>query len=214
MMWIEFALALGAFLLSHAIPMRPALRARLIGLMGRWAYFMAYSLLSLGLLAWLISAAARAPYLGLWPPLHGAPLWGMPVVCWLIAEGLMAPNPLSLGRRGAGPHPLAPLTRHPLPLALALWAGLHILANPDLAHTILFGLLGGFSLLSMRLLDRRKQRQMGPDWPPHAAGSALFNPAALPRIRPSLRALALAALLYGALALGHPYFAGVPALPI
>lgn len=78
--------------------------------------------------------------------------------------------------------------RHPLPLALVVWTGLHILANPNLSHVVLFGLLGGFSALSMVLIDRRKRRQMGPEWDRLAQGTAL----------------ALFA---------HPYFAGVSVLP-
>lgn len=57
----QFLLALGAFLLAHAVPPLPAVRGRLVALLGRRAYLILYSALSLVLLAWLISAASRAP---------------------------------------------------------------------------------------------------------------------------------------------------------
>lgn len=112
-MTFEFTLFLMAFLASHAIPMAPKLRTRLIDGLGRKTYFAGYSLASMGLLLWLFSAAARAPYPPLWPALRSAPFWGMPLVFWLIAEGLIRPNPLSLGRPGPGPHGLSRFTRPP-----------------------------------------------------------------------------------------------------
>lgn len=212
-MTLEFALALVAFLASHAIPMVPKLRARLIEGLGRPVYLAVYSVTSVGLLLWLFSAAARAPYTPLWPALRSAPFWGMPLVFWLIAEGLIRPTPLSLGRPGPQPHGLSPFTRHPLPLALVVWTGLHILANPDLSHVVLFGLLGSFSAFSMVLIDQRKKRQMGPEWERLAQGSARLNPAGLSRIRPHGIAVALALGGYALALFAHPYFAGVPVLP-
>jgi len=46
-------------------------------------------------------------------------------------------------------------------LAMALWAGLHLLANGDLVHLLLFGSLGAFALAGRPLIDRRKRREMG-----------------------------------------------------
>ena len=42
----EFLVALGAFLGAHLIPASPRIRARLIDLMGRTPYLVAYSILS------------------------------------------------------------------------------------------------------------------------------------------------------------------------
>lgn len=213
-MSIEFLLVLAAFFLTHAVPMAPKLRGGLIDRFGRGAYFAAFGLISTILLIWLFIAAARAPYVPLWSPWHGAPFLGMPLVLWLIVEGIMQPNALSLGRTSAPPraHGLAPLTRHPLPLALAIWAGLHVLANPDLSHVILFGLLGGFSVLSMWMIDRRKQAQMGAMWHQLATGSARCNPLAVPLCRPGWSSLLVTVGLYAAAMALHPWFAGVAIL--
>jgi len=40
-------------------------------------------------------------------------------------------------------------------LALAFWAGLHLLANGDPAPVLLFGVLGGFAIAGRGLVDRR-----------------------------------------------------------
>lgn len=217
-MTFEFATALFVFLSSHAIPMLPDLRSWLIDHMGRRIYFATYGVTSIMLLLWLFSAAARTPYVPLWTPLYSAPFLGMPVVFWLIVEGLIKPNALSLGRpdpdlQNPIRHRLWPQTRHPLPVALALWAGLHILANPDLSHVILFGLLCGFSVLSMFLIDRRKQQQMGTTWETLAQGSKRFSLSGLARIRPHWIAVAIAFILYALAMISHRHFAGVPILP-
>ena len=170
--WGEFLLALGVFLLSHAIPVRPPVRPWLIAHLGRAGYFTAYSLFSLAVLGWLIVAAARAPYVEVIPPLPAlrwAPLLVMPVVCWLAAAGMAIRNPLSFGGLGRGPFdPARPgilrICRHPILLALLLWAMSHLVANGSLAHVILFGLFAGFAVLGMALIDRRKAREMGPEW--------------------------------------------------
>jgi uncharacterized membrane protein len=59
---------------------------------------------------------------------------------------------------------LAFASRHPLLLALALWALAHLLPNGDLAHVLLFGLFAGFALLGHWIVDRRRKRMMGAEW--------------------------------------------------
>lgn len=168
---IEFLLALIAFLLAHSIPARPAVRGRLVGLLGERPYLLLYSLLSLGLLAWLISAALRAPAIPLWP----AGIWAwhlslllMLAACWLLAGGLALPNPrsISLSRAPFDPQVpgLAGLVRHPVLWGFAIWAGSHLLANGELVLVILFGVFLLFSLGGMAIIDRRKRRQLGADW--------------------------------------------------
>ncbi|HHZ08454.1 MAG TPA: NnrU family protein, partial [Rhizobiales bacterium] len=64
--WGEYALAFAAFFLTHSLPVRPPLRPWAVARLGRAGFAAAYSALSLAALAWLIVAAGRAPYLGLW----------------------------------------------------------------------------------------------------------------------------------------------------
>lgn len=170
--WSEFLLALITFFLSHAIPVRPPIRPWLVRLLGPRGFTAGYSLLSLALLAWLIVAAGRAPYIALWgwaPWQSWAALGVMLIVCLILAMAVRRPNPFSFGgRQGAGFDPARPgiiwFTRHPLLWALGLWAVAHVLPNGDLAHVLLFGLLGGFAFLGGRLIDHRQRRVQGPEY--------------------------------------------------
>lgn len=220
--WAEFAAALAAFLLSHALPVRPPLRPWLVARLGLRGYMAGYSLLSLALLAWLIGAAARAPYLPLLPPLQAlrwVPLVVMVPVCLLVPAGLMIRNPLSfggIGRRRFDPDRpgILALTRHPLLLALMLWAAAHLLANGDLVHVILFGLFAGFAAAGMGLIDRRNQRLMGrATWHGLARNTALVSLRGLARLRPAPLPVVAAAGLYGALLALHLPVIGVSPWP-
>lgn len=133
MEWAEFALALAAFLGSHVIPAR--LRGPLVARFGKRAYVIGYSLLSLGLLYWLIVAAGRAPFVEIWPQ------W--PWTRWLVNIVMpLAVLAAALGGMGG------------LMLAFCLWSGAHLLANGDLAHVILFGLMLAYAVLGLAMMRR------------------------------------------------------------
>ena len=224
--WTDFALAFLAFFLAHALPVRPPVKARLVAALGRHGFTLAYSLLSLALLAWLIAAAASAPYLPLWswaPWQAYVPLAAMAAVCLLLALSLGRPNPFSFGgwdndRFDPARPGLLRWTRHPLLAALALWAAAHIPPNGDLAHLLVFGSFAAFALLGMRLIDHRKRRQMGDRWdalvgrmreaPKQAGTDETTDLAADLPWR-----LSAAALLYALLLLLHPLLFGVSPLP-
>ena len=94
---------------------------------------------------------------------------GFTLVCLILALSVARPNPFSFGgARNDQFDPARPgivrVWRHPLLLALALWAAAHVVPNGDLAHVILFGTFAAFALLGGRLIDRRKRREMGPEW--------------------------------------------------
>lgn len=126
--WIEYGAAWACFLGAHMIPALPGPRGWLVARLGRRGYLAAFSLLSIGLLYWLIVAAGRAPFVPLWDQ-TGWSRWlvniAMPLAILTAA--------LSVGMSG-------------LVLAFALWAGAHLLANGDLAHAIFFGGMGVFAL--------------------------------------------------------------------
>lgn len=217
--WPGFAAVFAAFFLSHSLPLRPGVRTRLVARLGTRGFGIAYSALSVAMLGLLIWAAGRAPHLMLWPQ---AP-WqvtaahaGMFAACLLVAFAIARPNPFSFGGAGnaqfdPGRAGIVRHLRHPLLAALGLWGGVHLLPNGDLAHAILFGVLGGFALLGMWLVDRRKRRQMGAD----AWARRRRDLAAAPRLQPplswagaGLRA-GLAVLGYGLLLWLHPRVIGV-----
>lgn len=217
--WGEFSAALAVFLLSHAIPVRPPVRPWLVAHLGLKGYFVAYSVLSVVILVWLVGAAQRAPFVAVlphWEAWRWAPLLIMPLACLLAAGGMAAQNPLSFG--GLGKRPFNPeypgilaVSRHPLLAAMALWAGAHLLANGDLAHVILFGLFAGFAVMGMGLIDRRKKQDLGDaDWTHLCHKTAWFRLSAL-RLYPLQAAAAMAAYL--ALLLLHMPIIGYSPLP-
>jgi len=215
--WFEFIAALALFMASHMFPMRPPMRPWLVARLGSKGYFIFYSVLSLLVLGWLIVAASRAPYVGVipqWEFLRWAPIVVMPLACLIAVGGMMGQNQLSFGGLGAkefdpdAPSMLA-VSRHPLLVAMVLWAGAHMLANGDLAHVILFGLFSGFAVMGMTLIDRRKQRQLGQDeWQRLAQGTARLN---LRRLPLTPVPLAISAMVFLVLiALHEPVIGYVP----
>jgi len=203
--WGEYALAMALFVASHFLPRLGGLRERLMARYGRRAYFTAYGFLSLALLVWVIAAAGRAPYVELWPQfpwMRWLPNLAMPLAAMLVTCGAGLRNPFTLGgpRRPfvPGAPGFAAVSPHPLFLALALWAGSHLVANGDLAHVILFGSFTAMALAAIPAFDARARRSLGPEAPAFFAGTALLSFAPLARPgwrRANARALVLRALL-------------------
>jgi uncharacterized membrane protein len=217
--WAEYALAFVGFFLTHSLPIRPPLRPWLEARLGRSGFTIAYSALSLAVLTWLIVAAGRAPFVGLWdwaPWQNHVVLALMLPVCLILTLAIGRPNPFSFGGAHNGRFdPARPgivrLTRHPLLLALALWAGAHLLPNGDLAHVILFGTFASFAVLGGHMIDRRRQREMGHRW--HDLRAAIAESPARPTpTADTLLRLAAGLMLYAGLIWLHPLVIGVDPL--
>ena len=228
--WAGFGLAFLIFALAHAVPARPTVRSRLTAWLGERRFLRLYSAVSLGLLYWLLLAAGDAPYVQLWPP-EPWQAWlvnlVMPVVVLLAAVSVGRPNPFSFGGGGGSGEydPKRPgitaLSRHPLLLAIVLWALAHTAANGDLAHVLLFGLFALMAVLGMPMLDRRRRLAWGADvfaerarntslWPGAAwlTGRAKLDASALP-----VQRLMVALVVYGVLLWLHPLLLGVSPVP-
>lgn len=169
--WTEFLLALAIFLGAHIIPARPRLRAALIARLGRRGYLLGFSLLSLGLLYWLIIAAGRAPFVPLW---H-AEIWQR----WLVNLAMPVAIAVAVLAPGMGG----------LIIAFVIWSAAHLIANGDLAHLILFGVMLIFALAGMLRLRHR------------------------PALRVSLPRLAAIPVIWAVLFALHPYVIGVSPAP-
>ena len=203
----EFCIALTAFLVAHLIPASRSLRARLILLMGRTAYLVAYSILSLVLLGWLIVAAQRADTVWLWDPAPWqwhVPFIAMPMATFLLVAGLLSANPLSISLRGGTtPGPITAITRHPVLWAFLIWATAHIPPNGTGVALLLFGAMALFSLFGFILLDLKARKRLGPErWRELAAETSILPFAALLSGRARwnvLRPLILPALIAAAL---------------
>ncbi len=161
-----FLVSLTIFILAHSLPGPTGLRIGLINRFGKKAYIIGYSILSTILLVWLIWSALNAPYIPLWDPNSATSL--IPVIlmlpaCLLFACAILHPNPLSLSfvqspiiKR----HDITNLIRHPLLWALFLWAASHAIANGDLVGVIMFGGFAIFSLVGMKIMQRRAKRTL------------------------------------------------------
>ncbi|MDP5307407.1 NnrU family protein [Paracoccus spongiarum] len=223
--WGEFTLAMALFAGSHFLPRLGGLRGRMIARLGRGRYFVLYGLVSLAILIWLIDAAGRAPHVELWPQTAEArwiPSLAMPVALLLAVLGMGIDQPHTPGARpnasfDADRPGLAAITRHPLLIALGLWAGAHLAPNGDLAHVILFGGFAAMSLAAIALFEARARRREGP---------AFFDNSAILSLRPLARRAwwrangrplairgALAAVAWLALLHAHPLLFGVSPMP-
>ena len=198
---IEFSLALGVFLLAHMVPTAPAIRARLTHALGRRTYLVLYSAVSLALLAWVVVAAGRAPYIPLWDPLPWqwwAALLVMPFALVLLVAGLATANPLSVSLRktlpGSRPAGITAVTRHPVLWGFGLWAVAHIPPNGDVVSLILFGGMALLAFGGMAIVDRKARRRLGPSWG-DMAGEAPVLPLATPASRGAILRLDKAAVL-------------------
>ncbi len=137
MTWAGFIGIFALFFATHSIPVRSAVKPRIVAWVGPRGFAVGYSILSLTVLTMLIRAAGAAPYVGLWPQLD----WqrhvvhaGMPVVCLILAFSIGRPNPFSFGgARNNTFDPARPgivrMVRHPVLAAPALWAFLLMLPN-------------------------------------------------------------------------------------
>ncbi|MEP3279017.1 MAG: NnrU family protein [Stappiaceae bacterium] len=221
--WTEFVAAFIVFFISHSVPVRPPVKPWLVSKVGAGAFTALYSLLSLVILAWLIAAAGRAPYIELW----GWAEWQswvavtiMGIACLLFAVTAGRPNPLSFG--GGNNQAFDPdrpgivrWIRHPLLIVLALWASAHLIVNGDLAHVILFGVFVLFAVLGRKLVDRRKKRELGEEWDSMVARISAAPLVTAPQSPTGLvfRLVAAVIAFYSLISL-HGWIIGVEPLPI
>lgn len=215
--WGEYAGAWAVFLLSHALPVRPPFRPLLDAWLQPRGFLVAYSALSVALLAWLIAAAGRAPVVTLWPEPPAAGwivLAATAAAVAILAFGLSRPNPLSFGGTSAAFDPDRPglpgRIRHPVLAAILIWSVAHLAVNGALAHVLLFAGFAAFALFGGRMIDRRRRRTMGAEtWQALVtrmrAAPVTAGPGGGARV-------ALTLALVAALVLVHPWIAGVAIL--
>jgi uncharacterized membrane protein len=143
MPWLVLGVAI--FIGTHLIPSVPKLRQAARDRVGAKAYQGLYSLAALIGLVLIVVGMGRAAFIPIWNPVPGgrtAAIYGMPLALILFIGAYMPSN-------------LKRLTRHPMLWGVTLWAGLHLLANGDLASLILFGTFGLYSLFDMWSANRR-----------------------------------------------------------
>lgn len=182
-------LGLVAFLGLHLVPSIAGVRSGLVASLGENRYKGLFSLLSLATLALLIWGYGRAPFVEVWSP---------PAVGRHIATLLMALAFVVL--MGAFfPGRIKRVLKHPMLVAVKIWALAHLLANGDQASMLLFG---GF--LAYAVADRILVKRRGERMPVQAEG----------RTHNDMIAVVAGLALYFAFVFGlHEWLIGVPVLP-
>ncbi len=210
---MEVVLAMGVFVFCHVALSRSRVKPYLIKRLGRRGYLTAYSVLSLGLLAWVIAALVNSPRVWLWTP----PDWGYwfafivsAVAFALIGIGATVPNPLSVSFRSDGFDLERPgvigWIRHPLIWGLGLWGAAHVPANGDWPSLIVFAGSVAFAVIGVPAVERRLKNRLGADeWRRLSAGPGHLD-------RAALAGIAFGLALWAAMLWLHPVLFGVDPL--
>lgn len=132
------------FVAIHLLPTTPALRNGLVERYGESTYKLAFSAVALLGLVLIVVGYGRVQGL----PSKNPDLWYPPLWTRHIAYSLM---PISFVLLAAAyiPSRIKAVTKHPMLVAVKLWALAHLLTNGDAASLLLFG-----SLLAFAVYDR------------------------------------------------------------
>jgi uncharacterized membrane protein len=144
------------FIGIHLVPTGPALRARLMAGLGDKPYRAFFALIAaLGLVLIIAGYHMRPERVQLFAPFPAAR--GAAPVLVTIAFVLFAAANMKTHIRST--------LRHPMLIGLMLWSGVHLLANGDLAGTILFGSFFAYSIIAIISATRRGSgKVLIPDW--------------------------------------------------
>lgn len=220
-MW-QLILAVGFFLGIHFGISGTDLRYRLIQTWGEKPYRIGFSLAALAGLIWLVFAWRSAPYLPLWGQPAGFRYLAvilMPLAFYFGVAAFTTPNPLLSPAPELAPVGVLRITRHPLMWGIAWWAGLHLLANGDLAAVIFFGTFLVLAVKGTFDLDRKRLRDHGERWQRYLQITSNLPFQAILQGRQHLNwrelgwwRIALALALYGGLLHAHAKLFGVAPL--
>ncbi|MCP8687255.1 NnrU family protein [Marinobacterium sedimentorum] len=179
-------LGLTLFFGVHALPLLAGVRQQLIGVFGRWFYLGLFSLGSLTGLSLMLQGYQQIEGKILWPAVgfgHPLAVALMPLALILIIAAYL---PTFIKRK----------VRHPMLIGVALWAAVHLLANGDLASTLLFAPFLAYSLVDMLLTKARKT----------------LIPVRKPQLYYDILAVIFGLMAYGALLLSHGHLFGAALL--
>ncbi|MDP3256124.1 NnrU family protein [Bosea sp. (in: a-proteobacteria)] len=188
-------LGLVLFLGMHAVTMKRDLRARLIERLGAGGYkglYSAVSILGFVLLIYGYGLQRAAGYTVVWEP----PVWTRHLALLLNLPIFIL---LGVGKR---PSWLLSRVKHPMLLAVKIWATAHLLANGDLGSILLFGGFLAWAVLARISVKRR---------PEEIARAAAMTNVAFGRR--DIIAIVAGLALYVVFALWlHPLLIGVPVI--
>jgi uncharacterized membrane protein len=207
----------------HALISGTALRDVLVGWLGEKAYLGLFSLLSAGVLTWLIMAFGHARVVTPtpWPEYRWIAALLMFVAFEFIVLGVTTRGPTGVGGESALDQPdpargIHRITRHPFLCGFALWAGTHLLFNPEPAALWFFGAFLALSLIGPALIDAKRAKKFGAKWQAYAAVTSALPFLAIAQGRNRLvfgelgvHKLIIAAVVYAGFAMLHARFFGI-----
>ena len=224
---VSLSLAALFFLGIHLGVSGTTLRDRVVSLVGFRGYVVAFSVASIAGLAWLVSAYNAAAYVPTWGQLQ----WWKPFAIalmlpafLLVVIGLTTPNPTAVAQQGLVDRPprgIVRITRHPVMVGVAIWAGVHLVGNGDVASLLFFAALAIVAVAGTSSIDAKRRRVLGgPAWDVFASRTSIVPFAAIVAGRNTLVAqefgwwrpaagLAAYALMLG----GHAHIIGVSPFP-
>lgn len=182
-----------SFVGIHVLISGTPLRARLVAALGEKAYLGVFSLLSAGVLAWLVIAFGRITQ----PAVTTLAEWrGVAAVLNLVAlvfvvYGVIGKSPTALGGEASLHRPdparaMHRITRHPMLWGFALWAATHLAYNPEPATAVFFGTFLALSVIGTFSIDAKRARTLGESWKRYAAVTSNIPFAAIAQKRNKL----------------------------
>lgn len=224
---ITLALAALCFIAIHLGVSGTTARDRIVSAVGLRAYMVGFSVASVAALVWLVAAYNAAAYVRTWGQLE----WWKPVAIvlmlpsfLLVVIGLTTPNPTAVAQEALVDRPpqgIVRVTRHPFLMGVALWAGIHLIGNGDVASLLFFAALAIVAVAGTVSIDAKRRRALGgPAWDAFASRTSIVPFAATLSRRNTLAAgefswwrptagLAAYALMLG----GHAHIVGVSPWP-
>jgi uncharacterized membrane protein len=164
---LVMVIGLVVFFAIHLVPANADLRDGLVARFGGTGYKAVFGILSLiGLVLIVVGFAKLQMHPGKNPQLWVPPIW-----CRHIALALMLPAMIALVAAYV-PSRIHTVLKHPMLVAIKLWALAHLLANGDLAALVLFG-----SFLAYAVYDRISVKRRGALGPLGSTTGPWFNDA-------------------------------------
>jgi uncharacterized membrane protein len=182
------------FIGTHLVTTQRGLRAALIGRFGAGTYKVAYSLLSAIGLALIVYGFAKYRATGF------INVWYPPAGMRHLALLLMLPAAIIFVSAYLRGH-IWRFMKHPMLVAIKIWALAHLLANGDLGSIILFGAFLAWAVFDRITLKSRDD----PGGPPIPFGG----------VRNDVLAVVVGLVVYAALVFAfHPAVIGVPVIGV
>ncbi len=140
-------LGIAIFFTVHLVPSLPGARDRLVGKIGEKPFKGVFSLIALTGLVLIGFGFSGADFIPLWQPFD----WGSQTALMVMPVALIFLVAADM------PGTIRRTVRHPMSIGVVLWSGVHLLANGDLASSLIFACFATFAVFSALSMQRRRQ---------------------------------------------------------